>query len=69
MKDCCNNCKLKLDIEHWDYTVGCNHEKLDGFICLAFAAEERLAIWMTNVDPNLAGCECYTPRKDIDKNE
>jgi hypothetical protein len=55
------DCKYRLDLEHWHYhDGGCEHEKMDGFLCLG-VANEGVGIQMTGLD---AGCMCemYMPK-------
>lgn len=56
----CRTCARRLDLEKLDYTVGCKHEQMEGFICLA-CAFEGVAYWMTNVSED-DYCEEYIER-------
>ena len=63
MNECCSNCRLCLRLTKYDYSgKGCEHTKLDGFACLAFAGEGD-AIWMVGLDPDKEMCECWKERK------
>lgn len=64
MKECCANCKLRLDLEKLDYSQGgCQHTKLEGFCCLVFASEGQ-ANWMVGVNTDEDMCECFSPKID-----
>ena len=56
----CRTCARRLDLEKLDYTEGCKHEQMEGFICLA-CAFEGVAYWMTNVSDEDSYCEEYVP--------
>lgn len=58
----CRTCARRLDLEKLDYTVGCKHEQMEGFICLA-CAFEGVAYWMTNVNEDDSYCEEYVPQR------
>ena len=58
----CRTCARRLDLEKLDYTVGCKHEQMEGFICLA-CAFEGVAYWMTNVNDEDSYCEEYVPQR------
>lgn len=57
----CRTCARRLDLEKLDYTVGCKHEQMEGFICLA-CAFEGVAYWMTNISED-DYCEEYVPQR------
>lgn len=58
----CRTCARRLDLEKLDYTVGCKHEQMEGFICLA-CAFEGVAYWMTNVNDEDSYCEEYVEKQ------
>lgn len=58
----CRTCARRLDLEKLDYTVGCKHEQMEGFICLA-CAFEGVAYWMTNVSDEDSYCEEYVEKQ------
>lgn len=59
---CCKNCKFRYDLEKLDYSKGgCNHRKMDGFICMAFA-DEDISNWMYGLDEDIAMCEEFAPK-------
>jgi len=59
----CKNCALSYRMIKFDYTKGgCEHTDMEGHICMAFATEERVAIWMVGSDNGM--CECYTPKAE-----
>ena len=63
MIDCCNTCCYKYILHKADYSHGgCEHNIMDGFICMAFA-DENIAEWMVGTNPNSGLCECYEPKK------
>lgn len=57
----CRTCARRLDIEKLDYTVGCKHEQMEGFVCLA-CAFEGVAYWMTNISED-DYCEEYVEKQ------
>ena len=63
MKECCATCKKRLNLTKFDYSKGgCEHTKLDGYVCLAFAYEGE-AVWMVGEDENIGLCECYQEKE------
>lgn len=58
----CRTCARRLDLEKLDYTVGCKHEQMEGFVCLA-CAFEGVAYWMTNVNDEDSYCEEYVEKQ------
>jgi len=62
MSKCCTTCRNRFALTKFDYSHGgCEHTKMDGFICMAFAAEGD-AVWMVGLNED-GLCECYE-RKD-----
>lgn len=57
----CRTCARRLDLEKLDYTVGCKHEQMEGFVCLA-CAFEGVAYWMTNISED-DYCEEYVEKQ------
>ena len=63
MKECCSNCRSFLNLEKLDYSRGgCEHTRMEGFICIA-VADEGIADWMVGLDPDTEMCECWEERK------
>ena len=66
MNDCCKNCKRNLNLTKFDYTKnGCQHTKMEGFICTAFANEGE-AVWMIGLNQERDLCEEFLPKGDLD---
>ena len=62
MTDCRkNDCKHRLRLRHWHYDDGCQHEEMDGFLCMAFESE-GVGIWVTGLEK--CYCEMYERRED-----
>lgn len=62
MKECCANCKFKMNIEKWDYRHGgCNHTPEQGYACLSFT-DEGVVIWMIGCDENKDHCEAFVEK-------
>ena len=62
-KECCKNCSNRLDMEEWKYKQrGVDHIKHDGFICLAFAGSDKVAIWMRGTEVENGMCEMFNPK-------
>ena len=56
--ECCDTCKLRYEIQRWDYSHGgCEHTNPEGHVCMAFRSE-GIAVWMVG---NTGMCEAYTP--------
>lgn len=63
MGECCATCRNRFNLTKFDYSSGgCKHTKMEGYICMAFAAE-RDAVWMVGTDEDDL-CECYERRTD-----
>ena len=61
---CCANCRHKYSVEKLDYSHGgCEHTKLEGFICMGLAYE-GWAYWMVGEDPEYGMCEEYDPKEE-----
>ena len=60
---CCKTCKLRLDLEKWDYSdiwnQGVPKTKYDGFACLIFV-HEGLVVHLIGVNEDRDMCECYS---------
>ena len=66
MTECCATCANRYDLERLDYSKGgCKHEKMDGYICMAFA-DEGQAMWIIGTYPLEEICECYKARREND---
>lgn len=67
MKECCRNCRNRLDGIKSDHTLlGTDvpiDSDMDGFICLALAYE-GVAHWMLGVDEDKGMCEMYKEREE-----
>lgn len=58
----CTTCRYRFALTKFDYSHGgCEDTKMDGFICMALAAEGE-AVWMVGDDHGF--CECYERRDD-----
>ena len=59
MDECCANCKLRYDLQQYDYSNGgCVHTVMDGYICMAFN-DEGIAVWMIGEDAKTGMCERF----------
>ena len=68
MSDCCSNCGFCYSMIKFDYSGhGCEHTKMQGYICSAFVVESHEMIWMYGINPDRGMCECFTPRKQKDE--
>lgn len=64
MIECCVTCRNRFALTKFDYSHGgCEHTKMEGFICMAFAVEGD-AVWMVGTDEDDL-CECYGRKDDV----
>lgn len=62
MPENCATCRRCYRLEKLDYSNGCEHTTMDGYVCMAFA-DEGLAFWMVGEDIDSGMCECYEPKE------
>ena len=66
MTECCSNCRMKVELQTWDYSkVGSDNWKTTepGYVCMAFASEGTV-IHMVGHDPDGGMCEMYASTEE-----
>jgi len=64
MEDSCETCARRYKLRKNVYSRGgCEHEEMDGYICMCFASE-GVAVWMTGMVEEYGICEAYRPKED-----
>ena len=64
MEESCETCARRYRLRKYVYSYhGCEHEEMDGYICMCFASE-GVAVWKTGVVEEYGICEAYKPKED-----